>query len=82
MGQHVLGFAADIVCYDKSNKIISSKKVCCTAQDIGFNGIANIDKNYTATHVDVRSTNRWFGNEAVSGGTAGSVTNDFTVISE
>ena len=47
VGQHVNGTAADIVCYDKSGKKISSKVVCCAAQDIGFGGIANIDSTYT-----------------------------------
>lgn len=61
-GQHTLGKAADIVCYDKNGKIISSKIVSCAAQDIGFTGIANIDSTYTATHVDVRS-GKWFGDE-------------------
>lgn len=61
-GQHTKGTAADIVCYDKDGKKISSKIVCCAAQDIGFGGIANIDSSYTATHVDVRAV-KWFGNE-------------------
>lgn len=76
-GQHVLGNAADIVCYDKNNKVISSKLVCCAAQDVGFLGIANIDNSYTATHVDVRPNNRWYGNEIAHGGLFGSITNDF-----
>ncbi|MEE5994807.1 MAG: D-Ala-D-Ala carboxypeptidase family metallohydrolase, partial [Oscillospiraceae bacterium] len=45
-GQHIIGNAADICCYDKNNQPISSKLVCCAAQDIGFGGIANITKNY------------------------------------
>lgn len=61
-GQHTKGTAADIVCYDKSGKKISSKIVCCAAQDIGFGGIANIDSTYTATHVDTRTV-KWFGDE-------------------
>ncbi len=61
-GQHTKGTAADIVCYDKNGNKISSKVVCCAAQDMGFGGIANIDSTYTAAHVDVRSV-RWFGNE-------------------
>lgn len=77
IGQHVVGTAADIVCYDKNGKIISSKLVCCAAQDVGFGGIANIDKSYTATHVDVRESNRWYGDESVPGGTARSVTTNF-----
>lgn len=74
-GQHVDGNAADIVCYDKFGKIISSKRVSCAAQDIGFGGIANIDASYTATHVDVRTSNYWKGNEVIT--TAYSITNDF-----
>ncbi len=66
VGQHVNGTAADIVCYDKSGKKISSKVVCCAAQDIGFGGIANIDSTYTAAHVDVRSSNFWKGDETVT----------------
>lgn len=76
-GQHVNGTAADIVCYDKNGKKISSKIVCCAAQDLGFGGIANIDASYTATHVDVRTSNKWYGNEAVPGGTSSSVCGNF-----
>lgn len=74
-GQHVNGTAADIVCYDKNGGKISSKIVSCAAQDLGFGGIANIDKTYTATHVDVRTANKWYGDETVT--TAYSVTDDF-----
>ncbi len=74
-GQHTKGTAADIVCYDKDGKIISSKIVCCVAQDLGFGGIANIDSTYTATHVDIRSGLKWYGDETVT--TAYSVTDDF-----
>lgn len=74
-GHHVYGNASDIVCYDNSGKVISSKKVSCVAQDIGFSGIANIDNSYTATHVDVRTSNFWKGNEIVT--TSYSVTDDF-----
>ncbi|MDE6678063.1 MAG: hypothetical protein K2K02_03385 [Ruminococcus sp.] len=66
IGHHVDGNASDIVCYDQSGKIISSKKVSCVAQDVGFGGIANIDSSYTATHVDVRTSNFWKGNEIVT----------------
>ena len=55
--------------------MISSKIVCCAAQDIGFGGIANIDSTYTATHVDVRSSNFWKGDETVT--SAYSVCSDF-----
>lgn len=74
-GHHVYGNAADIVCYDQSGKIISSKKVSCVAQDVGFGGISNIDGTYTATHVDVRTSNFWKGDEVVT--SSYSVTDDF-----
>lgn len=61
-GQHTKGLAADICCYDDDWHIISSKIVCCTAQDIGFKGIANINSTYTHTHVDMRS-GTWRGDE-------------------
>lgn len=74
-GQHTKGTAADIICYSQDGQPISSKKVCCAAQDAGFNGIANIDTSYTATHVDTRENGIWFGDEVVS--TSYSVTDDF-----
>lgn len=61
-GQHTKGNAADICCYAKNGAIISSKLVCCTAQDLGFTGIANINADYTYTHVDVRN-GKWYGDE-------------------
>ena len=66
--------AADIVCYGQDGQPISSKLVCCKAQDIGFGGIANITIAYTSTHVDVRTGYRWLGNEVVNYHT---VTDDF-----
>lgn len=72
---HTKGYAADIICYDKNGNKISSKKVSCAAQDVGFGGIANIDSSYTATHVDVRESNFWKGDEVVT--SAYSVTDDF-----
>ena len=39
-GQHTKGTAADVVCYDQSGGIISSKNVCCIAQNLNFTGIA------------------------------------------
>ncbi|MBQ6040201.1 MAG: hypothetical protein IJL32_05440 [Oscillospiraceae bacterium] len=59
-GQHTIGKAADICCYDKNGNPISSKLVCCAAQDIGFNGVARINDTYT--HVDTRD-GKWFGDE-------------------
>lgn len=73
-GQHTKGTAADFVCYGKDGKAISSKLVCCKAQDLGFTGIANITENYDCTHGDVRSSGKWYGNEVYG---AGNVTDDF-----
>lgn len=64
-GQHTLGNAADIICYDSKNVPINSKIVCCVAQDLDFRGIANIDNTYTYTHVDVRPTGMWYGDETL-----------------
>ena len=76
-GQHTKGNAAEIICYGQDGSIISTKKVACKAQDIDFGGIGNIDRTYTAIHVDVRTGAKWYGDEAVRGGTSGSVTDDF-----
>ena len=73
-GQHTLGKAADICCYGQNGQPISSKTVCCKAQDTGFTGIANITAAYIYTHVDVRSGGKWYGDE-VHGNS--SVTDDF-----
>ena len=73
-GQHTLGNAADICCYGQDGQPISSKIVCCKAQDIGFRGIANITTAYIYTHVDVRPNGKWYGDE-VHGNS--SVTDDF-----
>ena len=73
-GQHTLGNAADICCYSQDGQPISSKTVCCKAQDIGFTGIANITAAYQYTHVDVRTGKKWYGDE-VHGNS--SVTDDF-----
>lgn len=75
LGHHVYGNAVDIVCYDQNGNKISSKKISCVAQDIGFGGIANIDSSYTATHVDVRTSNFWRGDEVKT--SSYSVTDDF-----
>ncbi|MDE7097594.1 MAG: hypothetical protein K2O60_00410 [Ruminococcus sp.] len=72
---HTKGYAADIVCYDQSGNKISSKKVACVAQDLGFGGIDNIDGTYTATHVDTRISNFWKGDEVVT--SAYSITDNF-----
>ena len=73
-GQHTKGNAADICCYGQDGQPISSKTVCCKAQDIGFAGIANITADYQYTHVDVRTGSKWYGDE-VHGNS--SVTDDF-----
>lgn len=74
-GQHTKGTAADVIFYDKQGKAISSKIVSCKAQDLGFGGIANIDGSYKYTHLDVRTSGRWYGDEVK--GTSYSVTSDF-----
>ena len=73
-GQHTKGNAADTCCYGQDGKPISSKIVCCAAQDIGFSGIANINTSYQYTHVDVRSGSKWYGDETKGNS---SVTTDF-----
>ena len=73
-GQHTKGNAADTCCYGQDGKPISSKIVCCAAQDIGFSGIANITTAYQYTHVDVRSGSKWYGDETKGNS---SVTSDF-----
>ena len=73
-GQHTLGKAADICCYGQDGQPISSKVVCCKAQDIGFTGIANITAAYIYTHVDVREGYKWYGDEVHGNST---VTNNF-----
>ncbi len=73
-GQHTKGNAADICCYGQDGQPISSKTVCCMAQDISFNGIANITAEYKYTHVDVRTGSKWYGDEIKDTST---VTSDF-----
>lgn len=73
-GQHTKGNAADICCYGQDGQPISSKIVCCKAQDIGFRGIANITAAYQYTHVDVRPNGKWYGDEVHGNNT---VTDDF-----
>ena len=73
-GQHTKGTAADVCCYGQDGQPISSKTVCCKAQDLGFGGIANITSSYQYTHLDVRTSGKWYGNEIYGNGT---VTDDF-----
>jgi GH25 family lysozyme M1 (1,4-beta-N-acetylmuramidase) len=66
-GQHTLGRAADIVCYDKNKKVIPAAIVCCTLEQMGnVYGIGYISA--TATHVDTReASKKWWGDETKSG---------------
>lgn len=73
-GQHTKGTAADVCCYGQDGQPISSKTVCCKAQDLGFGGIANITTSYQYTHLDVRTSGKWYGDEVHGNGT---VTEDF-----
>ena len=73
-GQHTKGTAADVCCYGQDGQPISSKTVCCKAQDLGFTGIANITSSYQYTHLDVRTYGKWYGDEIHGNGT---VTDDF-----
>ena len=73
-GQHTKGTAADVCCYGQDRQPISSKTVCCKAQDLGFGGIANITSSYQYTHLDVRTGYRGLGDEVHGTGT---ITDDF-----
>lgn len=66
-GQHTLGKAADIICYDQYKKIIPAAIVCCTLEEMGnVYGIGYISA--TATHVDTRDkAHKWWGDETKSG---------------
>ena len=65
VGQHEKGYAADCIYYDKDGKIIPSKIVICVAYDLDlFRGIAKINDNYT--HLDIRSSGYYKGDETVS----------------
>lgn len=58
---HLKGYAADICCYDASGKVISAKKVCCVAEDLGFSGIGYMRSNHV--HVDMSPSRIWRGDE-------------------
>lgn len=73
-GQHTKGTATDVCCYGQDGQPISSKTVCCKAQDLGFTGIANITSSYQYTHLDVRTSGKWYGDEVYGNGT---VTDNF-----
>lgn len=71
-GPHVDGYAADCSFY-KNGKIINTKLLSCVAQDLGFNGIANITSDYSWIHLDMK--NRIYkGNEIINYNT---LTQDF-----
>lgn len=74
-GEHTRGNAADIVINGQDGKPIDTRYIACIAQKLGFKGIGRISD--TAIHVDVRSSNTWYGDETVNGGTTGSVTNNY-----
>lgn len=61
-GRHTVGDAADIKCYDQNNKLISTKIISCVAVELGFKGVANINKTHTAIHLDNRTT-KYYGDE-------------------
>lgn len=72
--QHTKGTAVDCYFYDANGKIISSKEVSCIAQDLGFNGIANITNKYQEIHLDMRTSGKYYGDETCGTNT---VTSDF-----
>ncbi len=51
--RHTQGKAVDACFYDKNGEIIPAPIVCCVAQDLGFNGIANISSAYKNVHLDM-----------------------------
>lgn len=62
---HTVGIAADVIFYDKANKIISPKVMACVCQDLGFTGIGIMSKSI---HLDTRTTKnykngKWWGDE-------------------
>ena len=68
-GQHTLGKAADIQCYDKDGSIIEAKYVCCAAETLSCNGIGYISSK--AMHIDTRS-GKWWGDETTGNDSIGS----------
>lgn len=62
---HTVGIAADIMCYDKRDKLINPWLIAAYAEQAGFSGIGVMS---TALHVDVRNSSNyknshWFGDE-------------------
>lgn len=77
VGKHAQGLAADIKIKGQDGKWVSTKIISCIAQDEFASkgaGIANINKDYTAIHIDARLGSVYRGNELVSNS---SVTKDF-----
>lgn len=61
-GFHVKGNAVDIIFYGSDGKVVPSWKICCAAQDMGFNGCGRISEN--ATHLDCGNRAKpWRGDE-------------------
>lgn len=72
-GQHTKGAAVDAK-FVRNGSYISTKVISCIAQDLGMKGIANINADYTAIHLDHRATGKYYGNELKGTNT---VTNNF-----
>ena len=72
-GQHTKGAAVDAK-FMRNGTYISTKVISCVAQDLGMKGIANINADYTAIHLDHRATGKYYGNELKGTNT---VTNNF-----
>lgn len=81
VGQHAKGNAADCIYYDKDGKIIPSKYVICAAYDLDlFRGIAKINDNYT--HLDIRTSGYYKGDETVSNNSVWSDPYDYFKVSK
>lgn len=63
-GPHVDGYAADCK-FMKNGKFINTKYLSCIAQDLGFNGIANITSDYQWIHLDMKGR-IYKGNEIIN----------------
>ena len=74
-GQHTKGTAVDCYFLDKKGNRISSKIISCVAQDMGFNGIANINSSYTTIHLDTGNRSKKYLGDETKG--TNSVTTDF-----
>lgn len=77
-GMHVLGKALDFK-LSKGGVLIDTRLIACYAQELDFNGIGRINKEYI--HCDVGTIaehggKKWLGDETIAGGTSGSVINE------